>query len=186
MGRRQKYKNGDLINGFTIIQKETVRGFYRVKHHCGRVLVTNTTAIKRQISCKGCKPTGSKHYAWKGCGELPHDLFTTYKHSAIAKKLKFSISIEYLWNLFVSQNRRCALTGEELYFHKTFKSKKDKTASPDRIDSNLGYVEGNIQWIHRDVNKLKKNIPNERFIQICLSVAKHLPDQTSMSHYEHD
>lgn len=176
MGRKTKYEVGNVVNGFTLLNREGIYD-WKVAHECGRVYIVRTSSIKKQKKCRGCIPKGSNHHAWKGYGEISHDLFTTYKHSAAAKDLPFTITIEQLWQLFLKQKRRCAFTGEELHFNETFKGKKNKTASPDRIDSTLGYVDGNIQWVHRDVNKLKKNMPNHRFLEICLNVAKHMNNE---------
>ena len=38
-----------------------------------------------------------------------------------------------------------------------------KTASLDRIDSSKGYTEDNIQWVHKDVNQMKMDLPEQRF-----------------------
>ena len=47
------------------------------------------------------------------------------------------------------------------------------TASLDRIDSTRGYTVDNIQWIHKDLNRMKWNLPNDYFINICTLVANH-------------
>jgi hypothetical protein len=88
--------------------------------------------------------------------------------------------MEYAWALFLEQDRRCAFTDWPLYFNKTNKGRSDRTASLDRIDSNLGYIEGNVQWIHRDVNKLKKNFSDEYFLQICQAVADKIDGRTNL------
>jgi hypothetical protein len=31
----------------------------------------------------------------------------------------------------------------------------------DRIDSNKGYVEGNVQWVYKYVNLMKRDFPQE-------------------------
>lgn len=167
-------KPGEVLGIHTLIKRGSKKGKWVARCKCGYEHDVYAHAIRRQRSCVKCKQTrGSEHHSWKGCGEISHDLFTNYKHSAAAKNLPFEVSIEYLWDLFLKQNRKCALTGEELYFNPTFKDKTNKTASPDRIDSTKGYIEGNIQWVHRDVNKIKKNIPNDRFIEICLAIANY-------------
>jgi hypothetical protein len=50
-------------------------------------------------------------------------------------------------------------------------SKENKTASLDRINSDLGYVYGNIQWIHKDINKMKNDYEQNYFILLCKKVA---------------
>ena len=48
------------------------------------------------------------------------------------------------------------------------------TASLDRIDSNKGYIKGNVQWVHKDVNTMKMDHTQEEFIKICTMVANHV------------
>jgi archaellum component FlaC len=43
--------------------------------------------------------------------------------------------------------------------------------SLDRIDSKLGYIEGNVQWLHKDVNYMKQEYSQEYYIDICKKVA---------------
>ena len=45
-------------------------------------------------------------------------------------------------------------------------------ASIDRMNNNLGYTKDNIQWIHKDANKMKSDYNNEYFIELCKEVAK--------------
>jgi hypothetical protein len=167
------YKPGQIVNNFEFISPGKKKGDWLVKHSCGYAYEVRAYLTKTQPYCINCIPRnrGETHPSWKGYGEIPHDLFTTYKHSAAAKGLEFTVTIQYLWDLFIKQNRKCVFTGEELYFNKTYRTKTDKTASPDRIDSTKGYVPGNIQWIHRDINKLKKNYTDARFIELCKKVA---------------
>ena len=46
-----------------------------------------------------------------------------------------------------------------------------KDASLDRVDSKKGYIKGNIQWVHKTVNLMKSNIPQEIFLSFCKQVA---------------
>jgi len=43
----------------------------------------------------------------------------------------------------------------------------------DRIDSKLGYVRGNVQWIHKDLQTMKWDLPEDRFIRLCDEVSKY-------------
>lgn len=44
--------------------------------------------------------------------------------------------------------------------------------SVDRIDSRLGYVQGNVQLICWQVNIAKHDLSSEDFLKLCRSVAK--------------
>ena len=85
-------------------------------------------------------------------------------------------SNRYLWGLYVLQDKRCALSGVPIEFGTNrVVGRIEKTASLDRIDSDKGYVKGNVQWVHKDVNVMKRAISQERFIQLANQIAnKHL------------
>lgn len=123
-------------------------------------------------ACSTCH-TGSSSWAWAGVGKIPKDYFNTIVHGADARGFEFNVTMGYLWSLYTDQGGRCAFTGWPLTFHATYRAKKTKTASLDRIDSSLGYIEGNLQWVHRDVNRLKKNMSDERFLELCSAIHNH-------------
>lgn len=118
-------------------------------------------------SC-GCEvhKTKSRHQKWTGHNELSGTFFSAIRDGARHRNLEFDISIEYIWELFLKQNRQCALSGLVLTLPQKCKD-VDKTASLDRIDSTKGYVKGNVQWIHKDINLMKWNLVQTEFINYC-------------------
>jgi hypothetical protein len=48
----------------------------------------------------------------------------------------------------------------------------DGNASLDRIDSSLGYIITNVQWIDKEVNYAKQEMTNEQFIKMCKKVTE--------------
>jgi hypothetical protein len=75
--------------------------------------------------------------------------------------------LEYAWDLFIAQNRTCVLSGVRLTF-----GKRGNTASLDRIDSSEGYVEGNVQWVHSEINRMKGRLSDKNFVEMCRKVVK--------------
>lgn len=123
-------------------------------------------------SC-GCKTFDRKSKAkWQGYGEISLDFFHNIKRGAKARKHLFKISIEYIWDLYEKQNRKCALSGIDLKFSRNKKKDKTGTASLDRIDSSKGYIEGNVQWVHKTVNMMKNKLNQQEFINICKMIAQ--------------
>lgn len=178
MPRFRKDLSGERIGKIQVISHSHSKGsrhYWNCRCDCGRDFVT-TFQIKDKIqSCRHChKGVGKNHYAWKGCGDLPRDIYNTYRHGAEDRDLCFEVSIEHLWDLFEKQEGKCAMTGWPIAFNKEYRKKNSRTASLDRIDSTQGYIEGNLQWVHRDINKLKKNMDNDRFIELCIAVSKQL------------
>lgn len=67
---------------------------------------------------------------------------------------------------------RCALSGRPIVY-KVRPRDSTATASLDRIDSTKGYVKGNVQWVHKDINRMKQDIDDETFIALCNEVARY-------------
>lgn len=150
----------------------------RCRCDCGNEKDVAIEKIKygQVVSC-GCtkKLRGSDHKDWKGCGEIGADFFSTYRRNA--KEKEFTVTIEYIWKLFLKQGRRCAISGLELTFDPKGDGRKHKktnrvTASLDRIDSSKGYIEGNVQWVHKHINVMKNEYPQKYFVEMCKLVAK--------------
>lgn len=125
----------------------------------------------RVKSCSGLNKRKRKHHArWSGYGDISGSYLYQIKSGAKIRNIHFSITIEFMWKLFLHQNKRCALSGVELTFP-TCDRKRDGTASLDRIDSNKGYVKDNVQWVHKDLNIIKNNHDLDYFIEMCKNVA---------------
>ena len=149
---------------------------------CGREDVYVVSGdLKRNISC-GCsrnnlnKLSDHPHHQqnnkspyWKGYGEISGYKFSKIIHTASRRNIEFNITIEEIWELFLKQNRTCALSGIKLHFGK--KGNELGTASLDRIDSDKGYLSGNVQWVHKHINSMKLNLEQDYFIELCCMVA---------------
>ena len=134
--------------------------------NCGKIIKCSIGDLNRSGPNKSCgcykgfyaklaeDKKGAKSANLSGIGELPGSYFFMLKTNAKIKKRIFEITKEYVWDLFLKQNKKCALSGIDLKFN-TKHSIYDGTASLDRIDSLKGYIEGNVQWVHKDINLMK-------------------------------
>lgn len=162
-------KKFGLLTVLSINQDRTDKLFYNCKCDCGndRVVFTSHLSNKNPLikHCGDNKhlPTSTK---WQGVGELSGDHFGRIKRHAKDKDREFDLTIEFLWSLYIKQNKKCALSGLEIIFSRKTKDKLT-TASLDRIDSTKGYTQDNVQWVHKDINKIKQNLNQERFIELC-------------------
>jgi hypothetical protein len=115
----------------------------------------------RQYGIK--KPIGGEYgKSWLGIGDLSKTYWSQIKLNAKNRNIDIDISIEYVWKLFQDQNGQCKLSGMKISLNL-----KDHTASLDRIYSSKGYIEGNIQWVHRDVNLMKNKFSQDYFLELC-------------------
>ena len=95
------------------------------------------------------------------------------KASARNRGLDFSISIDSTYQLFLDQNKKCKLSGVDITLSPLHRDQSDSTASLDRIDSSKGYIEGNVQWVHKNVNIMKQAMSDKEFIDWCKKIATH-------------
>lgn len=145
---------------------------------CGKTKKIRQNSLGNPTESCGCKRPpkvpSNEHYLWKGVGEISGWYFSSIGNRSNYHNFKMEVTKEYMWELFLKQERKCALTGLPLKFVQSQRDNKngEQTASIDRIDSTKGYTKDNIQWVHKDVNKMKNAFPQERFIEICKLVAK--------------
>lgn len=134
-------------------------------------------------SC-GCnkRRIGGANPHWKGHGGISLARWNVIVRSAKDRRLPFRVSLEDCWNLFTAQDGKCALSGVRLTFAESSNSRSDASASLDRIDPQGGYVAGNIQWIHKTLNKMKGKFSQVRFIELCKLVARPIERTVVSSH----
>ncbi len=188
-GRKAGMKFGNLI----LISSESRMGengkykrYWQCRCVCGNTVERRDDYLKahpaNNFSC-GCLHSmktnlGEKSVFWEGCGDISGMYFAGLRCKAKTKNMEFTITIQEIWNLFEKQHRLCALTGLPISFEQSQRLKKkngsETTASLDRIDSNKGYTIDNVQWIHKDVNKMKNAFTQDRFLEICRLVTEQI------------
>lgn len=181
---------GDKFGLLTVIERNgtTPAGHatWICKCKCGNICTRTATSLKRsENSSCGCYRAPyefrNKNRPHSGCGEISAGWFydKVGRSATVKRKGKFrkkvTVDVKYLWELFLKQDRRCALTGLELTFPKNSsnKSYKESTASLDRVDSKKGYTKDNVQFVHKDVNMMKRTYNQDYFINICKLIAEY-------------
>jgi hypothetical protein len=100
--------------------------------------------------------------------EIRTSWFYKCKVGAETRGIEWALSLDLLWEIFLRQKRVCALSGLPIGWASVG---QNHTASIDRIDSREGYVEGNVQLVHKDVNMMKQSFSQARFLELCCAVA---------------
>lgn len=130
---------------------------------CGKVLTVTLSARRKSCGC----------LAYKGCKELSATFWGSIRNGAKSRNLIFSVTIQEAWDLFLKQNRKCALSGIVLTLEQRTNKLNQQTASFDRIDSKKGYITGNVQWVHKDINRMKMDLQEDKFINLCNQISQY-------------
>jgi hypothetical protein len=152
------YRDWTVISD-QIFKKSTNRATYwKVKCKCGTEEIRDASHLvnMKTSSCKRCA-------AFK----LPFEqsYFRRVKDRATKSGFEFNITLEYLMSIY---NGKCALSGVNIQFGRHWKLKlSDQSASLDRIDNTKGYIMGNVQWVHKQVNFMKGTMKENEFINFC-------------------
>jgi hypothetical protein len=172
---------GDRFEKWEVVGNVFVDRYAKVPCQCQCGVLCDVdayTLIKgKSKSCKTCSlpRIGATNPAWKGYEEIPNSWFLRFKRYS---KIEFALQIEDIWNLFLSQGKKCALTGLPISFaNDRTRSQKYSgvscTASIDRIDSKKGYTKDNIQLVHKDINIMKNQYNQDYFVEMCKAVTNH-------------
>lgn len=161
--KSRKYKDitGKKFHNLTVIKisDKTIRkAIWECKCSCGNITHVVGNALRRgEIRSCGCL---RKIIAY---GDISGYFFTRIKRHAEKRQIYFDICIKNIWELFIKQDKKCALTGIDLVL--TRKRGSDNTASLDRIDSSKGYTLDNIRWVHKEINIMKMDLSDIELIE---------------------
>lgn len=173
---------GKRFNKLLVLKFEYSSGrnrYYKVHCDCGieKVVATSFFTNKKNKSC-GCHrmKKGPAHNAFRGVGQLGSSFISIIKSRAKFKRIDISddLTLEFLWELNIKQDGKCALTGDSLIWPENYHAgwQKKTNASLDRIDSSLGYIPTNVQWVTKNVNFMKQELSQQVFIETCSKVVK--------------
>jgi len=168
---------GEKFGDWEVISEKTEKyqRWYKfnVRCKCGfeTFILASTLRRGRSTCCKSCG--NDKHY--KGVGNLSSTFFSRILEGAKARNIEVAVTKEQILELLEKQEYKCALSGIPLIMSRTFSKDRTNqasstTASLDRIDSSKGYVLGNVQWVHKDVNLMKNKFDNQYFINMCKNI----------------
>lgn len=161
---------------------------------CGKTFMKDGSEVRRNLklgranycSLKCSGKMNSKHLLTYD--NVPHlvpsnrrDKYTGLREHLTRVKQRskeYNITLEDLliqWNV---QNGTCPYTGLKLI--NPIDSKDEplfKKASLDRVNYNLGYIKGNIQFISASANHAKNSMSHEEMVEFCKLISEYWKDK---------
>lgn len=178
--RGKSLKIGDKFKGWTIIAGPRIHNStqqWLAQCECGNTRWFQPNELLNETRCFKCRSCMtstriSTFVSNKGAvGELTIGKYNKLKKSAEKRNIPFTVTIGFLWNLYLKQNGVCAITGDKI--------ESVKKASLDRIDSNKGYEEHNVQWVTYQANVSKHIMNMNQLYEFCKKVLNHANQQPS-------
>lgn len=171
---------GQVFGDLTVIEKAKStrkgRATWLCQCKCGNTVTYITSHLTRKTnpvkSC-GCRKRrrGKDNPLWDGVGDISGAWWSRITREIFGKTNRFRLNVEitkeYAWKLYLEQDGKCALSGIPI----SIGFGPNDAASLDRIDNAVGYVPGNVQWVHKDINFMKRNFSERYFIALCKAVA---------------
>lgn len=177
MKNKREYRKleGAKFGHIEVLNKNGYRGnnvLWHCKcHSCGREFDRIGGTLRNTTKSCGCvrRHRGKDSPHWRGVGDISGANFKTYKANAIRRGIFFGLTIDYMWELYLIQKGKCALSGIDIVFGRT--GRDENTASLDRINSKSPYEVGNVQWVHKHINMMKLDHDENYFLSICKLIA---------------
>ena len=200
MNRKHIPEIGKQYGQFTVISEEIGRSkdqkiLFKVRCSCNKEQFIRAYFLEsgRQDCCKSCSQKRALEnnisrqkflkLTHEGIGNFTKTTYWYFKNNAKRRNISWSeeLTIEYLYELLLKQNKKCALTGLDIDLTESRNISNVNfelmTASIDRIDSSKGYEPNNIQWVHKNINRMKWTFPQNQFIEMCKLIVNHANQQ---------
>ena len=92
------------------------------------------------------------------------------------KQIEWNIELPFLLRLWEKQQAKCAYSVVPF----TYEDNHPHTVSLDRIDSQKGYTEDNVQFVCTIVNYIKQRYPEKQFFDFCSLITQHNKDKYTL------
>jgi hypothetical protein len=179
-----KFVVGGTYNTYTIVESlskigDSKRKWKCICINCGAEVIRNshqlTCGYRARCLCKIF--TGSNNFT--GYKDIPGKYWKRILRGANLRNIPVEVTIEDIWEVYSQQNKKCALSNLDISFGRENNLEKyteNCTASLDRIDNTKGYIKNNIQWVHKDINMIKKHYEQDYFLYLCKLIVNNIYD----------
>ncbi|MCJ7638148.1 MAG: hypothetical protein MUO21_11720, partial [Nitrososphaeraceae archaeon] len=106
------------------------------------------------------------------------NLFKDIRSNAKKRKIQVNITLNDIEELYIKQNKRCAITNILMTYQATERKEGDQhilnklNISVDRIDSKKPYTKDNIQLLCAIINRMKMSLSNDEFLLLCGAITQ--------------
>lgn len=155
----------EIKSGGTLRNTNDRTSHWKVKCNCGHETFRSSSQLRngKTKACKSCCKTVNNFNTYL------ERYYKGVKQRALDKNFQIDIDCGYLQEIWDRQNGKCAISGIDIELRAKWQ-KNFQTASLDRIDNTKGYIKGNVQWVHKDINNMKYTFTQDYFKYLCKKV----------------
>jgi hypothetical protein len=178
-----------IVGGPLVVKQSNGKGYknWILECKCGNRASVRESDMRNDRAKNGCPSCAREEYhtphtsvyseSLDGLRGWRRHLWTRVVHGATKRGIEVSITWQEGFLLMEQQAFRCAYTGRKLTLPVStdWGRYRKCTASLDRIDSAKGYEPGNVQWVEKRINLMKRDIPHDAFVRLCKIVARRFP-----------
>ena len=178
MNKILKIQVGTKFGKWTIISDKTIKKNnvtnWKCQCKCGKKQFVPLNNLMNGLStcCKDCSKikTGKKRRT--GFGKISGNMWSQFVSSSKKKNINVNIRIEEAWNLFILQEKKCAISGVDIHLS-GYPYDRDKTSAIlVRKNSSKDFTIGNSFWVHKDIALIIEKLGIEKFISYIYKVSE--------------
>jgi hypothetical protein len=165
-----------VMNKTKCICELCAKHFLRASNECTRSLKWNKSFYcSRVCAAKANQNFGAKRNTKPPKNTRKMNPFRYYIRNTKRRLQPFDLTLEYLAELWKTQNGLCAYTNIPLQLSNHKKQVKDirYAASIDRIDSTKGYIQGNVQFVSIAINYMKSTLTHIQTLEFLTQIASY-------------
>lgn len=165
-------KEGDRLNYLTVVDYNNEKKRYICRCDCGTITEQRTWAIKSgKVKSCGCmmETLRAERVAKSNFKSIKNNLYKLYKAAAKRRGYEFGLTKERYTELILQNCHYCGVEPNMTFTYGQGASLTDysefKYHGVDRIDNNIGYIEGNVVPCCKICNNSKSTLTLEEWIQ---------------------
>lgn len=109
---------------------------------------------------------GKDAKTFRGHGRVFGSYMSRIRKGAEQRGFSCEVDAQYLDSITIDV---CPLSGLPIIYPR-YTDDEEATASLDRIDSSKGYIKGNVQWVHKDVNMMKNDMSERQLFEYARAI----------------
>ena len=124
-----------------------------------------------------CRTCGNEDAGVKrrtGYKDISGDYWSQIINNSNKKGIHFDVRIEDAWELYIGQNKCCAISGIPINFSGYPHDSKETNAVLSLIDTEVEFTLDNIQWLDKSIAKMKGKMNNDNFIELIYLITSNV------------